>query len=363
MELDNDNLSAALEYAIHLHDSRMALRLGAAVWRFWQYRGHVDEGRRWLKLILDLPDITAEDDISCRGKVLQAAGALARIQGDFTEAQRFYEKSLALRRQSGDVKGVAAVLNSLGLLSMGQGKYAEAAACMEESLQICRQLDIQSEIVMRLNNLGVVAMYQGDYEKASSLHEESRNIHQEMNDHQGVAGSLGNLGDVLRYQGEHDRAMEVLEESLAILQEIGDVHGTLITLASIGRVHLAKGNAEQALAAFHASLMLNQQVGDIAETINSLEGIAEGLGMFARRSPLPQGRIRQAVRLLSAADRLRSSAGAPCSAAERAEYDRITALLRSQLLESDFELEWKRGAEMTTQQAAEFALSAFFVQV
>ncbi|HLO16291.1 MAG TPA: hypothetical protein VK206_15770, partial [Anaerolineales bacterium] len=66
--------------------------------------------------------------------------------------------------------------------------------------------------------------------------------------------------------------------------------------------------------------------------------------------------IQLAVRLLAAADRLRATVGAPRSAAEHAEYDRITDQLRDQLSESGFLMEWKRGTEMTTEQAVECAL-------
>jgi tetratricopeptide (TPR) repeat protein len=355
MEQDNDNLRAALDYTISLQVSHMALRLGAMLWRFWEYRGHVEEGRHWLNRILGLPGITEEYAFQ-RAQVLNAAGALARIQGDFAQAHRLYGESLALRRKSRDEKGIAAALNSLGLLSMHEGKYDQAATYLHESMELCRTLGIKTEIVRRINNLGVVAMYQEDYEQARLLHEEALRLYQELNDRHGVASSLGNLGDVLRYQGEYDRAMQALEESLSLLHEIGDVHGLVITLASIARVHLAKGSVDQALATFHASLMQNQQVGDKTEIANSLEGIAEALGAPARRSPLSEEDIQLAVWLLAAADRLRATVGAPRSAAERAEHDRITAQLQSQLPESDFLMKWKCGAEMTTEQAVEFAL-------
>lgn len=356
MEKDNENLRAAIDYSITLQASHMAWRLSAALWRFWQYYGHVDEGRRWLKAVLDLPDNPKVDSTFARAEALSAAGALARIQGDFVQASCLYEESLALRRKTGDERAIAAALNSLGLLSMLEGKYAEAANYFNESLRLCRKLDIKLEIVRRLNNLGIVAMYQGDYEKARSLHEECLKMYQELNDLHGMAGSLGNLGDVMRYQGQYERAMEVLEESLALLNEVHDIHSTLITLASIARVHLAKGNVYQALTTFHTSLMQNQQVGDKTEMANSLEGIAEALGAPTKDSPFSEDRVRLAARLLAAADRLRVTVGAPRSAAESAECDRVTAHLQNQLSEPEFSMEWKRGAEMTTEQAVEFAL-------
>jgi hypothetical protein len=105
-------------------------------------------------------------------------------------------------------------------------------------------------------------------------------------------------------------------------------------------------------------------VGDKTELASSLEGIAETLASaaaFAMRgsaktSPSAEDGIQLAVRLLAAADRLRSAVGAPRSAAERAEVEQIIVQLHSQLPEPDFTMEWKRGGEMTAEQAVEAAL-------
>ena len=150
--------------------------------------------------------------------------------------------------------------------------------------------------------------------------------------------------------------MQNLEESLTLLHEISDVDGTILVLAGMARVHLAKGNVYQALTTFHTSLIQNRQVGDKTEMANCLEGIAQALGTPARHSPLSVDRIRLAVQLLAAANQLRVTVGIPRSGAQSAEYERMTAQLRGQLSEIDFLAEWKRGVEMTPEQAVEFAL-------
>jgi tetratricopeptide (TPR) repeat protein len=356
MDRENDNMRAALDYSIALQDSQMALRLGAAMWRFWECRGFVDEGRRWLDAVLALPDPGAEAYALQRARTLNAAGALARIQGDFLQAQRFHEERLALRRKAGSSAGISESLNSLGVLAMFQGQYARASTYFEESLELCREFGSNAEIARRLNNLGVVAMYQGEYERARLLHEETMELYRQLNDRHGEAGSLGNLGDVLRYQGRYDRAMQMLETSLAILQEVGDMHGTAVTLGSLARVHLAKGEADAALARFHAGLKRNRAVGDKTEMASDLEGIAEALRVRAAQSAVPEEEIRLAVRFLGAATQMRALVGAPRSAAECAEYEKVIAQLRGQLPESDVQAELKRGAGMTIEETLEVAL-------
>ena len=357
MEQDNDNLRAALDYILALQASEMALWLGAALGRFWEYRGQMDEGLRWLKAILALPGLNTDEYSLQRARVLNGAGSLARIQGDFAQARRFYEESLAIRRKTLNMPGISASLNSLGVLAMFEGKYTLAETHFQESLQICLELGIQAEVVKRLNNLGVVAMYQGEYEKARALHEEAMALYQKLDDQHGIAGSLGNLGDVLRYQGQYDRATQVLEESLAILHETHDAHGTVITLGSLARVQMAKGDVNQAMNTFHTCLSQNREVGDKTEIATDLEGIADVLGVHARRSKKPEEEIRLAVRLLAAAGQLRASIGAPRSAAEQVEFERITTQLKAPLTSNDFALELECGAAMTAEQAVEEALN------
>src|SRR2546430_14617307 len=44
LELEHDNLRAALAWATTGRHVELALRLGTALWRFWQMRGYIDEG-------------------------------------------------------------------------------------------------------------------------------------------------------------------------------------------------------------------------------------------------------------------------------------------------------------------------------
>src|SRR5687767_4105028 len=48
LDEEHDNLRAALGWAIERRQGEVAMRLGGALRRFWNLRGHSDEGRRWL---------------------------------------------------------------------------------------------------------------------------------------------------------------------------------------------------------------------------------------------------------------------------------------------------------------------------
>jgi len=55
LEMEQDNYRAALDWAIASGNARSALLLSASLWRFWQMRGHIHEGRSRVAQALALP--------------------------------------------------------------------------------------------------------------------------------------------------------------------------------------------------------------------------------------------------------------------------------------------------------------------
>jgi predicted ATPase len=124
LEAENDNLRAAIGWSLGRGDAQMALRLVAALWYFWYKRGHLNEGRRWLEEAL----ATSDAPTPARAEALNGAGALARNQADYEQAQRWLEESLVLRREFGDKKGTAEALINLGTVAFDRGEYSQSTA-------------------------------------------------------------------------------------------------------------------------------------------------------------------------------------------------------------------------------------------
>ncbi len=68
LEVEHDNLRAALGWSLEQKEAETAARMGAAIWRFWLLRGYMSEGRRWL-----------ERALAGRGTPLVGAGPGRRI--------------------------------------------------------------------------------------------------------------------------------------------------------------------------------------------------------------------------------------------------------------------------------------------
>jgi tetratricopeptide (TPR) repeat protein len=86
---------------------------------------------------------------------------VANLQGDYATALTFYEECLALRRELGYKRGVAATLADVANVRAKQGEYAAARTLYEESLTLFRELGNQRGMVSVLSGLACLAQAQG----------------------------------------------------------------------------------------------------------------------------------------------------------------------------------------------------------
>jgi hypothetical protein len=99
-------------------------------------------------------------------KALRGAAWMAEVHGPAAAVRAFYEESLALCRDLGERRGVAAVLVDLGSHALGQGDYARAAVLCEESLALCRDLGDRYGSADALAWVAAAVRDQGDYPRA-----------------------------------------------------------------------------------------------------------------------------------------------------------------------------------------------------
>src|SRR5690242_15835838 len=116
LEHDHENLRAALEWALKdpggdlRAKSEIGLSLCAATWRFWDFKGYLSEGRRWLEAALEQdrnrdPAAYTEAEHAvldrARAWALIGAGSMAGDQGEYETARARMVESLSLSRKLG----------------------------------------------------------------------------------------------------------------------------------------------------------------------------------------------------------------------------------------------------------------------
>jgi len=389
LTLEHDNLRAALVWAESADkEANTALRLAGALWRFWDVRGLLVEGRLHLETALTCAD--ASSPTPAHGKAMSGAGKLAREQGDYEAALALFEKSLAIWRHLGDKRGIAAALSglarttqhlgdhageealvredrrsrrasghthgiasaadNLGIVAEAQGDYTAARGLFEESLAIDKALGNQAGIAASLAHLGSVATAQGDYAAARALLDESLGIHRQLGDQRSIAAVLHLLGDVADAEGDRDRALRLHEESLAIRRRVGDRPGTARSLLALGVHARRRRRYAQAHECFQESLPITQETGNRRDIATCLEGIA-GLCVSQKKHEM-------AARIFGAADQLRETIGAPIPVGHRHRHDREIASIDRALDAGGFERAWAQGRAMDLDEAIAEALRA-----
>ena len=344
--LEHDNFRAGLEWLTESGDADWGLRLGAALFRFWESREYLAEGRDRLGKLLRMPAAAAPT--KARARALFAAGVLASEQGEIAAADALLMESLVIGRRLGDEQGVAVSLNARAVLARDRGDVALALSLFQESLGLWRQLGELKAIARALSNLASVLKLQREYELARSLCGECGAIFEGLGDRTGVAWSLNNQGDVAREQGDSAAAQALYEQGLTIFRELGDRWGIAGTLADLGNLAREQKHCSAALPLYRESLKIFQE-------LNHKRGIARLLECCACSAAVQQ-QPERSLRLAGVAAALRKSIGAPLAPAEQEKLEAILEPARLALANTASATAWLEGWNMPLDRTIEEVL-------
>jgi predicted ATPase/DNA-binding CsgD family transcriptional regulator/tetratricopeptide (TPR) repeat protein len=349
LEVEHDNLRAALRWTLEQREAEMGLRLAGALFPFWRSCNHSREGRGWLEQVLAQPGANART--AARAKALFGAGAMAFFHGDYPEAQLLLEESVSIGRELGAAgkRNLAHALTTLGQVALFQGNPTTARELAGEGARLFKEVGEAWGTALALLHLGRAAVESGDLAAARSLLEESAALFRVSGDQQRLALPVDMLGMVALRQGDYDAARTQFKEALAVVQEMGDAQFMADALLHLGTVALRMGNAHESAALYQQSLALYRGQG-------YKDGIAEGLAGLAEVASLT-GQPERAARLCGAVEALRESSHTSLPPLRRAAYDRIVEGIRTRLDDAAFAEALAQGRAIPLEQTISFALS------
>jgi predicted ATPase/serine/threonine protein kinase len=342
--LEHDNFRAALEWLTETGNADWGLRLGGALFRFWETREFITEGRDRLDKLLKLP----APPTMVRERAVFSAGVLASEQADYASADPLFREALEIARQLGDKRGMAVSLNALGVNDRNRGETAVAHSLFEESLLLWRELGDQTAVARSLSNLANVVKSQGDFARARALHAECLSIFSGIGDRAGVAWSLNSQGDVARDQGDRAGAQILYEQGLTIFRALGDYWGIAGTLTDLGNLAREQRQASTAQSLYRESLKIFQ-------ALEHKRGIARLLECFACLAA-SQLEAERSLRLAGAAAALRQNIGAPLTPAEQAKLEALLDPARKALTNTASATAWLDGWSVPIEKAIEEVL-------
>ncbi|MDR7419329.1 MAG: adenylate/guanylate cyclase domain-containing protein [Armatimonadota bacterium] len=260
LEREHDNLRAAITWAIEHGEAETALRFGAALWRFWQMRGHVQEGRERLNAILAMP---GAQGLPAYAAAVEAAGGIAYWQGDFDGARSHYEQQLTLARARGDALGTAEALYNLSF---------------------------------------PYVVPKSDLERGRALLHEALTIYEQAQHKPGIAKTHWGLASVEFALRHGEAALHHVNVCLPLFRELNDRFSLGWALHSAGLAHMQLNDLRAARTALIDGLRLFAEARDVSGIAGSLQDLAN-LALLERD-------VRRAARLIGGAAGLVHTGGA-----------------------------------------------------
>jgi len=222
LDREQDNLRAALHWAIEHHAGELAQRMAGALQPFWLTRGYWSEGRRWLEESLTM-DSSGTLAPAVRAKTLYGAGMLTRFE--FARARMLLEASLTSYRALADKTGVLMALVELCRITTYQDDQtakkaflAEAAALLETLPDTVVKASAYSDLALVMDELGAS---QYPPETARFLAESER-IHRALNNPAGLALALTRQASGALFEGDFTLMASRLDEAERLALELGD---------------------------------------------------------------------------------------------------------------------------------------------
>jgi tetratricopeptide (TPR) repeat protein len=200
----------------------------------------------------ELAELHQNQDLQLRA--WQVLGSVHATSEQYADALPEFERSLALARDAGNRRQVAAILSALGSVHIALGALEQALACADESLSIMREigdaagerrpLTVRAVALRRLEQPDAALQA---FERALSLAEDAGDSSDQI--------SILNLVAEARLDGKAwTRAEEALDRALAIAQKTDNASAMLATLEIAGRLYLETDRRDKAVMAYEEQL-------------------------------------------------------------------------------------------------------------
>ena len=355
MSAEQDNIRSALEWGMDRSPYK-ALRIVGAANLFWTAAGFSAEGFRWTQKALEqvqqnpfIRGTTAEERQIARAKALRGLTRLYLSLGDNTKAKRTAEESVAIYRRSKDRRGLsfALVVLAYPLEFLGERERAEAilresysiARAEKDAYSICRSLNVLARVIVTLHH---------DLDSAQRYIEESLRLAQNAGLRSQEAQAYEVAARIAIEKIDYDKAREYFQESALIYQEIEASFNVILEKSNLAHMERKLGNHENALVLYRETIAAFRHMGQIGAVCHQLECF----GFIA----LAQKQNERALQLLAAANTFRANDGTTMTPDEQAYFNEQLATLRTIMDQSQFELEWSKGKNLTMEEAIELAV-------
>lgn len=279
LDRESGNIRGALRWAVDDGQARLGQEAAGALWRYWQQRGHLAEGRQWLEETLAIP--SGRQPTAARGKALTGAGGIAWWQIDHSGARAFYDEALAVERQVGEPARIAEALYNDAFAIGAAGDIQAANRLFKESLDLYRQVDNEPGVARALVMLVLPDAQANRWDLVIARIEEAVSIWRRLGERLQLAFDLIWLafayGRAVRKREAHQAAVE----ALSIFREADNATGIALAFRDLAFLAVWEDRPHDALRLAGAAESMSDKIGG---------GPPQGFGGMLEGDPAAEAR-------------------------------------------------------------------------
>ncbi|MFN2461734.1 MAG: adenylate/guanylate cyclase domain-containing protein [Candidatus Velthaea sp.] len=285
------NVRSAVEWGLD-HEPAAAADAVANIARYWKLRGHLTEGRWWLRHVL----ATTALDPARRAMILRRAATFATEQDAYGEARELSQECLAIARQLGDVNGVAEATHNLAVIEQRCGNLDAARAGYADAVRDFRSAGNRYGEVIALINIVLIDLANDDLAAAQRCLASAVTSARELDDADVHAHLTSLEGTLAFHRGDFDDAARSYEAALDVKARIGNKFDVAEIHNSLALARIRQRRLGEALRSAREVVRMSLELDTISLAVYAFEAYAEILlvaGQPANAVPY----IRMALRL------------------------------------------------------------------
>jgi predicted ATPase/transcriptional regulator with XRE-family HTH domain len=251
-----DNIRAAWAWAIKNEKFTQLEQAGRAYGWYYEIAGLLQEGIEQLELLVQALKGMPTDCQRQRilGLALLHQALLTFRTGEFSRAQKLYEKSIEILRPTGDKALLADGMTYLAIIQHLSGNYEQAELSVREGLTYARLSQDRWIEAYAIYNLGYLESIKGNFNEGYEQMMAGLAIWREIGDPFSIALGLNFMVYTLIEVGRFEEANDAMLESIHLCEQTKNRWGIGTAYRYLGLVKMAEGKYEQAEAHFRKSL-------------------------------------------------------------------------------------------------------------
>lgn len=236
----NDDLRAALGWALESGRADDGLRLAAALWWFWWRDSDERNGRLWLERTLAAADTSPS---TVRAQALRGMCVLSVRLGMAEDARRHGQAAVSMSQTIGDRAGYA---RGCAMLASCELDTPRSRELLDEALEVGREVTDHWAVESALLWSGVSAHVAGDLPAAAERLEASLAMGRELGNWRGLVYTGTHLAALRRNLGDLQGSGELLAEMTTLAEQCEDTLAVADCLDQLALTRLADGDADEA---------------------------------------------------------------------------------------------------------------------